>query len=453
MRKRRKKFLKMMGNHKKAFLKKHLTPLGGFAFALLCLFSLTTNCVAQTNEQLSRTYLTPFPENDRYNIYVIGDGLGEGLWSGMTEIMKGDTRFEVFRKIHYGTVFARTSGADWAARLEEVLMLEKVHVAVIFTGAAERRDIWTKGKKLSIGSDGWREIVSARVDRLIRRLQRARVAIYWVGVPIMQAQSINTQMQSLNDVFRERTFLNGAKFIDTWNAFADQFGRYSAFGPDASGTAKRLRAKDGIMFTQHGNAKLANFVHKEILKDLAIARAERNVPLAGNEKEQRRINEQTKKKPPARFPTRKTAAGNASPEAKGWVSLVTEKKEGGEETAIGEIKILRPKLSQDLAQGFSSRSRKLASSAFVGEQVAKQMSGDLTALSSISPVNALGLQTVKQRVPLAQTPYYKVLIKGERQQPKPGRADDFAWPKKPESPTKSGMLQKLEGKISSQGGG
>jgi hypothetical protein len=29
----------------------------------------------------------------------------------------------------------------------------------------------------------------------------------------------------------------------------------------------------------------------------------------------------------------------------------------------------------------------------------------------------------------SQTPYYQVLVKGERAVPKPGRADDFSWPR------------------------
>jgi uncharacterized protein len=27
------------------------------------------------------------------------------------------------------------------------------------------------------------------------------------------------------------------------------------------------------------------------------------------------------------------------------------------------------------------------------------------------------------------SPYYRVLVKGERPEPKPGRADDFSWPR------------------------
>jgi hypothetical protein len=36
---------------------------------------------------------------------------------------------------------------------------------------------------------------------------------------------------------------------------------------------------------------------------------------------------------------------------------------------------------------------------------------------------------VPRRPPLTQSPYYKVLVKGEALPPKTGRADDFTWPR------------------------
>ncbi|RMF04744.1 MAG: hypothetical protein D6773_06065, partial [Alphaproteobacteria bacterium] len=33
--------------------------------------------------QYSRSYITPFPEQDRYRLYVFGDSLGDGVWAGL----------------------------------------------------------------------------------------------------------------------------------------------------------------------------------------------------------------------------------------------------------------------------------------------------------------------------------------------------------------------------------
>ena len=102
----------------------------------------------------------------------------------------------------------------------------------------------------------------------------------------MRGQQLNDNMNKLNDLFREKAHVNSIKFTDTWNGFVDQYGNYSPFGPNLDGRVARLRDKDGIRFTRSGYRKLADYVAREIRRDLINARSERNVPLAGNKVEQ-----------------------------------------------------------------------------------------------------------------------------------------------------------------------
>ena len=64
----------------------------------------------------------------------------------------------------------------------------------------------------------------------------------------------------------------------------------------------------------------------------------------------------------------------------------------------------------------------------MGDVVADEVGGGLVVLSSITPATTLGLGSRRRLAP-SQSPYYQVLIKGERLATKPGRADDFAWPR------------------------
>ena len=105
----------------------------------------------------------------------------------------------------------------------------------------------------------------------------------------MRSPAENEDAELLNEVFREKSFINGAKFIDTWSGFTDESGRYSAYGPDMAGQVRRLRADDGVHFTMRGSLKLAHFVEKEIRHDLSLAKLERNIPLAGSEDEQAKM--------------------------------------------------------------------------------------------------------------------------------------------------------------------
>ena len=64
----------------------------------------------------------------------------------------------------------------------------------------------------------------------------------------------------------------------------------------------------------------------------------------------------------------------------------------------------------------------------MGDVVADEVGGGLVVLSSITPAGA-GPRQPTASGGAEPSPYYQVLIKGERPTPKPGRADDFTWPR------------------------
>ena len=109
------------------------------------------------------------------------------------------------------------------------------------------------------------------VDRCRFLSNRAFIA---GGAALVTLQSADAE--AMNDLFREKAFINGAKFVDTWNGFTDESGRYSAYGPDMAGQVKRLRADDGVHFTARGYLKLAHFVEKDLRRDLNLAKIERS---------------------------------------------------------------------------------------------------------------------------------------------------------------------------------
>ena len=49
----------------------------------------------------------------------------------------------------------------------------------------------------------------------------------------------------LNELYRERTEKAGIVYVDNWDGFVDEEGRYAVQGPDFEGQVRRLRAADG----------------------------------------------------------------------------------------------------------------------------------------------------------------------------------------------------------------
>ena len=201
-----------------------------------------------------------------------------------------------------------------------------MHIGVIMIGYGDRVSIRnpSTGRRIAIESDEWREEYGRRVDRLIKALKRQGIALYWIGLPILRRSDANDDAQMMNDIVREKAYLNGIKFIDIQAQFADEAGNYAAYGPDLTGKSRLLRETDGILFTPAGYRKLAHFVEQEIKRDLTQARNERAIPLAGTEAEQKRIVNQR---------PRTSTDGDGG--WKGTVNAVKEAKAGGQPKSAG----------------------------------------------------------------------------------------------------------------------
>jgi hypothetical protein len=68
----------------------------------------------------------------------------------------------------------------------------------------------------------------------------------------------------LNELYRSRAERAGIIYVDVWDGFVAEAGKFSQQGPDYQGQIRRLRTSDGIHFTKYGARKLALYVEREI---------------------------------------------------------------------------------------------------------------------------------------------------------------------------------------------
>ncbi len=266
-----------------------MRALGAALTAIVVLLALPLAAPAAAQEEPTGTsYITPFPEGDVYKLQAYGDPFAEGLLAGLTESFAGDARLLLSRRHRPLAGLARPEFDD-EMKAEEANK-ETFHIGVVMIGFWDRIHMRVSARdRIALGSSEWREEYGKRVDRLIKTLKRKGIALYWVGLPIMRRYEVNEAAQAMNDVAREKTYLNGIKFIDIQAHFADEAGNYAPYGPDITGKQRLLREADGMLFTAPGNRKLALFVEQEIKRDLNQAKNERAIPLAGNEAEQKRV--------------------------------------------------------------------------------------------------------------------------------------------------------------------
>src|SRR5262249_3065657 len=132
---------------------------------------------------------------------------------------------------------------------------DAVHIAVVMIGAYDRFNIRATPRGFMMGSEEWRQEYGRRADRLMKTLKKSGAAVYWVGQPIMRRADINEQAQTMNDIVREKAYLNSIKYIDITAQFADEAGNFSAYGPDVAGKQSLMRDADGVLFTWAGYRK------------------------------------------------------------------------------------------------------------------------------------------------------------------------------------------------------
>jgi uncharacterized protein len=413
---------------------------------LVCAVGLALSTPARAEDEpvLGNSYLPLYPTGDVYQVIVIGDKFAEGLEDGLSEAFRGDARAQIKPKVLELNALMRNEIADQTKVLDDALGREQPSVAVVMIGPQERTSIkGAKGKKLWIDSEEWRAEFTRQVDGVMKMLKRRKLAVYWVSLPNVRRDELNEDVQVLNEIIRERVYLNGLKYIDAYAGFADESGGFSVMGPDLAGKIRSLRDANGVGFTEAGNKKLAHFVERDFKRDLSQAKAERTIPLAGNEAEQAAINvTKAASKPLISSPGAAvrpqvagiTAGGEAAAPVldgeqkadSGKINLAVAGAAGREEVVT--LDLLRPAIPASVI-ALVNRKENAEKVTQLGDLLIDQISGGVMVMSSITPASDPNSLEVRRKLSPTQTPYFRVMVKGERIAPRAGRADDTAWPR------------------------
>lgn len=117
--------------------------------------------------------------------------------------------------------------------------------------------------------DHWVELYSKKIEELANVLKAKGVPVLWVGLPAIRGPKGTADMLFLDSLYREGAAKAGITYVDVWDGFVDEAGRFLQKGPDFEGQIRQLRSYDGVYFTKPGARKLAHYVEREITRLLA----------------------------------------------------------------------------------------------------------------------------------------------------------------------------------------
>ena len=120
------------------------------------------------------------------------------------------------------------------------------------------------GSSYDFHTEQWATLYAKRIDEMIAALKSKGVPVIWVGSPAIRGTKSTSDMSYLDELYRERAAKAGIVYVDVWDGFVDDQGRYAVQGPDFEGQTRRLRTADGVHFTKAGAVKLASYVDREL---------------------------------------------------------------------------------------------------------------------------------------------------------------------------------------------
>jgi uncharacterized protein len=122
----------------------------------------------------------------------------------------------------------------------------------------------------------WVELYTKKIEEMIGVLKSKGVPVLWVGLPAVRGPKATADTLFLDALYRDAAGKAGITYVDVWDGFVDEAGRFLQKGPDFEGQIRQLRSYDGVYFTKPGARKLAHYVEREITRLLAA----RSAPIA-----------------------------------------------------------------------------------------------------------------------------------------------------------------------------
>lgn len=199
-------------------------------------------------------------ENAR-KILVVGDFLAGNIGGQLETTFEASPGVAVITRSDGSSGLVRDDHYDWIGALPGILDETKPAIVVVMLGANDRQQM-TSGAKEKFRTDAWFEEYRRRVSEVTRMVRSRKLPLLWVGLPSFQSPSMMADAAKLNAIYRSRTEEAGGEFVDIWDGFVDEDGKFILTGSDVSGQQVRLRGSDGITFTEAGKQKLAFYVEK-----------------------------------------------------------------------------------------------------------------------------------------------------------------------------------------------
>ncbi len=207
-------------------------------------------------------------------VLVVGDFIAGSVGEGLIAAFETTPGIVVERRTNGSSGIVREDYYNWPETLPALIAETKPALVVVSMGANDRQSMTVAGEKEKFRSEAWTKEYETRVARIATLTRDSGKPLLWMGMPAFQSSALTADMTTLNNLYRAGVEKAGGEFVDIWDGFVDENGKFVISGSDINGQQVRLRGSDGINFTKAGKRKLAFYVEKEIRRLLGDAAAD-----------------------------------------------------------------------------------------------------------------------------------------------------------------------------------
>ena len=244
-------------------------------------------------------------------VVVVGNSMADWLAYGLEEIYADNQQIGVTRNIRQYSGLVRyeprNETLQWPQAIKDALAAEKPTAIVVMLGLNDRTELRERvapakpaqpppdgkadgkstpqaaagaeqkpeerpvdprhpGPSVSyeFRSDQWAQAYKKRIDEMITTLKSKGVSGALGRLARDPRSARHCRHQLPRRPLSRRSRQAGITYVDIWDGFVDEDGRYAVQGPDFEGQTRRLRTGDGIHFTKYGALKLAHLVDQEL---------------------------------------------------------------------------------------------------------------------------------------------------------------------------------------------
>lgn len=201
---------------------------------------------------------------DATRLAVFGDSLAIDLAKALNRFYAEDPNLVVVDEAVNSSGFVRADFFDWNQAIVEEIDADSFDLAVVAIGINDRQELSVNGQTLTPLSEGWNSAYQARLNDFLGKLRAARKPVIWLGLPPMAKTEYSAAISQISALQRMAAFSGGAEFLDIYDRFLGEDGRFSSYGPDVNGQNALMRKDDGIHFSNAGSDKVAFYISQSI---------------------------------------------------------------------------------------------------------------------------------------------------------------------------------------------